>query len=292
VAATGADVLTRRTLAVLATTLVAFPACGGDAIAPEAAVADAATKTLAAGSSRFTFTGTLALPETGGRALPISGEGIFDHADPQGRFTYDLSEAAEEAGLGPGEAWQADVIFTGDRFFLRLPALTEGLEGAKPWIEIDTATESGMTPGELMQLGGASDPAQLLQFMRGTSGNVERVGTESVRGVETTRYRARVELSRVIERVPDDDVREVLRRQLERLERQGRATAWHMEVSLDEDGVARRIRMNDPTEARERMTLTMDLYDFGVEVDAEPPPENEVMTEAELERMLAEGAGE
>jgi hypothetical protein len=281
-AARGKEILMRRALVL--TALTAFAAlgagCGASEISPEAAVAEAATKTSDAGTSRVSFSGTLNFPDI--EPVGFSGDGVFVYKSLTGRFTYDLSELPEAAGLPNSEGWIGEVIMADDRFFMRLPALTRDLPEAKPWIEIEIKTESGLTPSELAGIGGANDPARLLQFLQGASGEVNTVGEEQVRGVDTTRYRATVELARVIEKAPED-ARTSLREQLERREQAGLGTTFDMEVWIDEDGLARRIRQADP-----EGDITMDLYDFGIDVDVEPPPSDQVMTEEELDRLIEE----
>ena len=55
-----------------------------------------------------------------------------------------------------------------------------------------------------------------------------------------------------------------------------------IEVWIDDDGLVRRIKIADPPGARDRQAVTIDLYDFGVNVVAEAPPADQVMTEREL----------
>ncbi len=276
-------VLTRWGVLVLSAALLLLPGCGASDVSPETAVADAATKTEEAGSSRVSFTGTLTDPELSDRPIAFSGEGEFDYDDARGTFSYDLTELAKALEEEP-DGWHAEVIFTGESFFFRMPVLTEDLPGAKPWIELGSGTDTSLA--ELMELGGGSDPTKLLQFMRGSSGGVERVGSETVRGVRTMRYQATIELAKVLERIPDEGDRETLRKQLEQREKQGLAATQEMEVWIDAEGLARRIRMDDPEGSKERATVTMDLFDFGVEVDAEPPPDDEVMSEDEFDALL------
>jgi hypothetical protein len=281
-AARGAEVLRRGALALVVTTILAAlgNGCGADDISPEAALAEAATKTTDAGTSRVSFSGSLKFPEID--PVGFSGDGVFVYDDLTGRFTYDLSEFPEAAGLPKTDGWVGEVVMGEDRFYLRLPVLTQDLPEAKPWIEIELETVSGLTPNELAGIGGASDPAQLLQFLRGASGEVETVGREPVRGVDTTHYRATVDLARVIEKAPET-ARATLRDQLRRRDEAGLGTTFDMEVWIDGEGLARRIRQTDA-----EGDITMDLYDFGLQVDVQLPPSDQVMTEDELDRLIEE----
>jgi hypothetical protein len=283
-AAGGAKVLRQSVVAlVIASAIAAVGAgCGADTLSPEAALADAATKTSDAGSSRVSFTGTFTFADSDGGPIPFTGSGVFSYDDLTGRFTYDFSGYAESLGLPGGDEWVSDVVMLDDRFFIRFPFLTDDLPEAKPWIEAEIHTESGLSASQLASIGGANDPAQILRFLRGASGEVEEVGSEQVRGVMTRHFRATVEFARVIEQAPEE-AQASLREQLDRRVEAGFGDTIDMEVWIDEDGLARRIRQRDP-----EADITMDLFDFGVDVDVEPPPSDQVMTEQEYDRLIGE----
>jgi hypothetical protein len=63
------------------------------------------------------------------------------------------------------------------------------------------------------------------------------------------------------------------------------------EVWIDEEGLARRMELTykgmrfAPGEEGD-MTMTMELFDFGVEVDIQPPPANNV---TDLQDLLGQG---
>ena len=267
-------------LTALALSTVVGVGCGADDLSPENAVANAATRTSEAGTSRISFSGALKVSDFGGKTLRFTGEGIFDYRSTLGRVRYDLSEMAKAAGLAGGDDWVADIVLLDDRFFMRLPALTANLPHSRPWIEVPIETKSGLKPSQLAQIGGANNPAELLQFLRGASEDVETVGEERVRGVETTRYGATVDFAMIVKKAPED-AQPSLSRELEQREAAGRDTTFRMEVWIDEDGLARRVHERD-----EEGDLRMELYDFGIEVDVEPPPSDDVMSEEAFDRLV------
>src|SRR3712207_3131663 len=67
------------------------------------------------------------------------------------------------------------------------------MSGAKPWMEMDldavSEQQNGVNLGQ-MQPGVAQDPTGQLEYLRGASESVEKVGKEQVRGTQTTRDRA------------------------------------------------------------------------------------------------------
>jgi hypothetical protein len=284
----------RRLLALLALAALAPLGCGGgdaaEELTPESAVAQAATKTERAGSSRMSFAATMAgggLP----RAVRFSGEGEFDYESRTGRATYDMSELIP--GAGPIEIVMDRLVV-----YMEFPAsLAGGLPEGKSWLKLDLeklGEATGIDLGALAQMN-QGDPTQILLYLRGASDRIEEVGEESVRGAETTHYRASVSFRKALQqslgKLPPE-LRESARMSIERLIEAIGSDTVPVDVWIDEDGRARRMRMaydmNVPS-ATEPMSFEMDfeLYDFGVTVDAEPPPADEV---ADLQELLQGGS--
>jgi hypothetical protein len=277
----------RRALASLAVLMAAtLPvACGGDELSPAAAVADAATKTEQAGSSRMAFTAQM----SGGGlpiAVEIAGGGEFDYESRQGRLTYDLG------GL-LGQDDELEVVVDGLVLYVRWPGdgpspLPEG----KRWYRIDlgkVAEHAGLDVNQLSQLSQA-DPTQMLLYLRGASSEIEELGSEKVRGEATTHYRAQVDLREAIEasleRIPGE-MRDSLRASVDTLAKQLGTVEIPVDVWIDGDGLARRVATEfelgtDGTSEELQMDVRMEFYDFGVDVTAEPPAEDETVDLLEL----------
>lgn len=264
----------RTRLVLLMLVLAALPlACGGGETSPEAAVAEAATKTEEAGSARVTFAGTL----TGvpGGSFTMKGEGEF--AKKRGRMTFDLSGAGVPGG-------SMEMIFDGLVIYMKFPPqLAAELPGGKSWMKMDLeelGKEQGIDFDELMQFS-QSDPTQSLQYLRGASDDFEKVGEEAVRGVEATHYRGTIDLRKAAGALPDS-----ARKSFDRVIELTGASEIPFDVWIDDEGLARRVKYDQALPASNgqeaSMALTMDFFDFGVEVDVEPPPENEVVDLQEL----------
>jgi hypothetical protein len=273
----------RRTLALFSLALAALPlACGGESVSPQAAVAEAATKYEEAGSSRVSMTATL--KDVPGGPLTFTGEGEFDRE--RGRMTMDMSSLGE--ATGGAFAGELEMIFDRLVLYMKFPAaITEQLPGGKSWVRIDlreAGKELGIDFAELMQVQ-QSDPTQALQYLRGASEDFEAVGEEEVRGVETTHYRGTIDLRKAIEQVPED-ARDSFERAVELIG----TNRLPFEVWIDDDGMARRMKYEQPLPGADgqeaSMELTMDLYDFGAEIDVEPPPADEVI---DMQELLGQG---
>jgi hypothetical protein len=275
-----------RIIALLVTFALAalgLAGCGSEevaeAVSPQAAVAEAATKTADAGSARFSFTGTV--NGVAGGPVTVGGEG--EYTGRQARLTFDMSDLG--AATGGAFGGEMELVMDGLVINMKLPSqITSALPGGKEWIRFDLAAageELGVDFEELMRLQ-QTDPAQALKYLLGASDDFERVGSQQVRGVETTHYRGTVDLRKALEQIPADSGDE-----LERVLELVGDPKMPFEVWIDDDGLARRMKYEQPLPAGQggedaTMALTMEMYDFGADVDVEPPPDDEVIDLQEL----------
>jgi hypothetical protein len=129
-----------------------------------------------------------------------------------------------------------------------------------------------ITPWRVEQ---AREPAD---FLRTASGEVETVGTETLRGVETTHYRATVDPSDYEE--ADSFLDGALS--------DARAVGGSVDVSLDANGFVRKLEMS--FEAREPGTteassasMRFELWDYGEDAEVELPRAADVVDAAALD---------
>jgi hypothetical protein len=282
-----------RRLLLLLLTALALAACGGDGAdgeeglvtAPTDALAAAATATEAAGSygAEIEITMEGFAPEL----VTMKAQGVFSRDPVLSRVTMDMSDLAR--GTGIVQIGEVELVMDGSVVYMRMPFLQEISPGLKPWIKFDLqelGEQRGLDFRQLMQFGTQSDPSHALAYLRAASDEVEEVGTEDVRGVETTHYRMTVELARVADAAPPEQ-RDDLRAQTEQLRELSGISEVPTEVWVDDEGLVRRQRLTyrnmrfAPGQEGD-MTLTMELFDFGVEVDVEPPPADEVTEIGEL----------
>jgi hypothetical protein len=294
-------------LALLLTALLAtlvLAACGGgsggdettspsgtSASGADAVLVAAATKASDAGSSKVKFAATTDIP---GQEAPVvlTGEGEFDYAAQKGRLTYDLSDLFAAAGQDIGSE-PAEIVVDGTVFYMKFPALSSLLPGAKEWIKFDLATlgkESGFDLAQLQQLN-QGDPAATLEYLRAT-GDVEEVGQEDLDGVETTHYRATVDVDKAIEQAPAES-RAALQAQIDQLKAAG-LEKLPIDVWIDGDGLPRKFTYDvtvDTNGQKVRTVVEMELTDYGVEVEVTPPPADQVTDFSELASQLGATTG-
>jgi hypothetical protein len=252
-------------------------ACGGGGTpATVALVRDAPKKTTDARSSRMEV--VIERPgEQGGQAAPIKISGEADYQAHRGHMLIDLSQF----GL-PGPP--IDAVFDNATVYEKFPsALGAALPPGKSWVKVDLATAGqsiGVDASGLSQ-SQAGDPSQTLDYLRGASDNITRVGTEDVRGTQTTHYRAVVDLNKAAAQSPT--ARDAIKSTVKLL---GSSTQ-PVDVWVDTDGRVRRMKYTVdlskskvPTSAAGvpgSVAFTLELFDFGVPVQAQLPPPDQVV---------------
>jgi hypothetical protein len=285
-AAGGKDVLMKRGLLGLTLLLALLPlACGGgEALSPEAAVAEAATNSVEAGTSRVSL--ELTMTGIGDKPVTITGEGVQDSQQHRARFTFDLSEVGELSGGGV-QLGEIEFLLDGFTLYMNLPFLETA--GLKPWVEIDLQTLAQQAGFDLGSLRGLSqtDPTQVLQYLQAASDDIEEVGEEDVRGVGTTRYRMSIDLEKVAQQAPEE-----ARAAIEELLAESGLETIPAEAWIDGDGLVRRIElayegMEFTPGQKGDMAVRVELYDYGVEVEVQSPPADQVMP---FQDLLGAGA--
>ena len=135
------------------------------------------------------------------------------------------------------------MIIDGLTFYTRSPLFDQALPAGKRWLKIDLdaiGKQAGFDVGALMTQGAGQDPTQVLAYLKAASGDVSRVGSEAVRGVPTTHYKATIDFRKMPDSAPADQ-RAAVRRSIEQLIELSGASTAPIEVWIDEDGLARRL---------------------------------------------------
>lgn len=254
-------------------------ACGSgngasDVLSPEDVTA-AAARTAEVETYRVSFENTISV---GGETVEQTGGGEIVAKGKRARLSMESSIHGTE--------FEMDMVLVWPVMYMRFsPELGAQLPPGKEWVELDLqrlGEKMGLDYSELMQAN-QSDPAQALAYLRQVA-DLETIGSEEVRGIETTHFRGVVDLHRVAEEVPEakDSVERMI--ELSGLER------IPTEVWVSADGLVRRIKlsyehMRMPSAPPMDMTIRMELYDFGVAVTVEEPPADKVISLQELMRQ-------
>jgi hypothetical protein len=278
----------RFAVAVIGTAL-AISACGGESSSgsnPLAVIALAADKTQEAGTARMSMEMVMDGPT--GR-INSSAEGVLDMASKQVEMTMEME--MPDAPAGTPDMGTIEGVMDGTVMYMKMPALSAQLPSGKPWVSFDfqkIGEEMGMDMGALMQAGG-SDPTQAMQYLRGASGEVKTLGEEEVRGFATTHYRATIVFDKIVEQAPGD-LRDRLEPTVDLIKEWAGTDEMPVEVWIDDQG--RMIRQKQSFEyaagpaAGMSMDMTLEMYDFGVQVDIEPPPPSQVTDLHDLMKQM------
>ena len=281
----------KRLLALLPLLAVALvlSGCGSKDALTLDPVAEAASKTTNAGSSRVSFESAMWLL---GREVSFGAEGLYDYERQRGSLTMDVSALLPGAsGLGTFELRQL-----GSTLYMRMPAVAGAfVPQGKQWLSVDLdaalgkAGLGGINPANLQQ-----DPSLFLGLLRASSVDVKEAGYDTVRGADVTRYTAKLDLRKSVNASLDrlelsDEEEAALRRAAAQLADQVGTKPIPVEVFVDADGRLRRLNMDLSMAVQgQRLALeqTVDYYDFGVDVDVDAPPASQVY---DLTKQLASG---
>jgi hypothetical protein len=172
--------------------------------------------------------------------------------------------------------------------YMRMPSGLAGIpmtEG-KPWFAIDSSKFGGPGDSSPLDLSGQADPTKALAYLEKVSSDVREVGSDSIRGTDTTHYRATLDLAKSVD-VNGKNVPPGLRDSVKQFA--GLFGTIPADVWIDGDGRLRRLRieidfgkilrgLGAPGSQTDNavMTETLDFYDFGAPVHIEAPPADQV----------------
>lgn len=260
-------------------------------------VADA---TAQAESARFELGVELTVPGVDD-PIGFAASGGFADRGERASLAIDLGDfvrALESAFAGMGGQSSGDlpdpdelaleVVLDRDVVYLNAPFLAGELPDGKTWVRVsleDVARLQGTELGELQSFVEGGDPRELLDALKAVSGELDRVGVEDVRGVETTHYRATIDWADYANAVGGEQAPAEL---LEQVRAMVGLDSIPVDVWVDADGYLRRFELSvgaTPPGQTERFEASIDLelFDYGSEVAVEPPAAEDVVDMTELQ---------
>jgi hypothetical protein len=228
--------------------------------------------------------------QIGGGPLPqpftLNGGGFYNYGTREGSITMDLSglPASATAALGSGPL-RIEELFKGTTIYVGSPLFAGKLPGGAHWMKLDLGRFAQAMGFNLQQLaGGQANPAQFLEYLRATGGGVTRVGSDTVRGVRTTRYRGAIDLHKVADVLPSGN-RDQLRSALDKVIAQTGASSIPVEVWIDGRHVVRKMTLSFSLAAGGQnltMHMAIELFDFGPTPSVNTPADSEVFDATHL----------
>ena len=250
----------RRLLLAPLSALLVLTGCGDsgtptsvDSLTPVQAIAQVGERTSAAGTSRFAITTTV---DAGGEEIRIGGEGAFALDGSKGQLSLEIPGAGEVSlRLLDGTA------------YLQVPQ-------APGWYSVPFEKLAGSS------LATSTDPTSSLDQLAGASSDVEEVGTEDVRGEETTRYRGTLDMEKALASATGPQ-KAALEKSLASL----KETKVPFDAWIDGEGRMRKLTQSLTVEQMGQTgtaEVTLEFYDFGTQVDVAAPPAAEVQDGTQL----------
>jgi hypothetical protein len=241
-----------------------------------------AVRTERAGSYRFDMTMRMSIPGLS-EALELEADGAVDEAGRRATMTMDFGSFPQVVGAEgvSGDDLKMEMLFDWPIAYVRMPFLSERIPGNKPWVKLDLdalARRQGVELPSVTSLG-QNDPSAFLDFLRAT-GDLRVLGQQEIDGVSTTHYLARIDFGAYVERLPAKQRKQLapMLAQLKQLTQNGQfaplVDAW-----VDGEGLLRRFAMSFSLSSggqSAEMSLTMNLHDFGADVDVSPPDPSQV----------------
>jgi LppX_LprAFG lipoprotein len=266
-------------LAVVAVAAVTA-GCGGgtDSAVSLDPVAAAATKTQNAGAARVHVALAIKSPQIPGKKLlRLNATGAIDGTSSELSFPLLKLLTALPAGALPQNLTNDQVLHSslkeiaqeqnGDYVvYLSLgPLVASQLPGGKEWIKLDLSKlgkSAGVDLSKLMS-GAQFQPGDLLSMLRSEGATVHTVGSATIDGTATTHYRVSVDVAKALKKTGLTSPSLAAAA--------GKMKTVTENVWIGKDGLLRRVQSAFGS-AKSHVALTMNLYDYGANVNIAAPP--------------------
>jgi hypothetical protein len=232
---------------------------------PGVSMADAASR-IEGESMRMRF--AMGVVSSDG-TFSASGEGVVSADNTRGELDMKLEMEGEPE---PIEMRMRNID---DDFWYRMPQVDHMLPQGKRWIhEVDNVTPAqSLTPSEFAAFLAEAD-------------EVEKVGETEVRGQQTTHYRGMLDIEKLGDEI-GGETKERLERAIEQADPEpGQKIGFPVEAWISEDGMPVRMSFKCGN-AQESFDMTIDVLEYGVPVEVEPPPASKTIEQSEFEQLTA-----
>lgn len=249
---------------------------GGAAVNPIAALRLAEKSTSSADSARVKSTTTM------GTMMSMEADGALDWSDGYtGTMTIEYTGGTMAAQMRQMGTTTMEARYLPDAYYAQMGDTFADQAGGKHWIKYDydalaeAAGGSGAYMKDQMQ---NTTPNQSVKLLL-ASGDVKRVGEETVRGAKTTHYSGTVEVADLAEKNSDLTENQLadLRKQLQ----QAGITTETIDIWVnDKDLLVKKVEKGEMTSGT--MSQTAYYSDYGVKVSTKTPPAGDTVDFTEL----------
>jgi hypothetical protein len=222
-----------------------------------------------------------------GQTVNIGAAGSASPAKKQADMVMTMG-GASTGGLG---TLHMRFVLANNAIYIKLPSqLSSRIPGGKPWVSASFSQIGKVAHipgyGSLMSSSSSfSNPAQYLGFLRATSkGSVKNLGQATVNGVQTTHYRADVDLAKVPQAAPAKE-RATMRKLIATLDKDGSFKELPINVWIDNQHLIRRLQLNMDTKLATgqsvKATIVENIHSYG------PQPAPSVPSSSQTTNLLS-----
>jgi hypothetical protein len=262
----------------VAATVLAFSGCAESAAVSSVIdpVAHAAEVSELAPGFRALVSEEL-IPPNSSETVTASGTEIFDRKHQRATLSLQMNEGEHASTV---EAQYTDL-----NIYMHLPSSQDSPAAhGKPWIKFDLRGVSAALGVNFSALSGSgaasSNPSQLLSYLRATGAKAALIGSERIRGVPTTHYRATIDYDRYASQVAPAE-RAAARDSMAAIERLTGSHTQVVDVWVDKQNRVRREELDyrqciPGVRGSTRIHLNVELVNFGIQAVPPLPSREEV----------------
>jgi hypothetical protein len=233
------------------------------------AIAKAAERTRRESGGRAAMHATVSSPD---RSYPMTGEMVFDTQTGRSRVVLTMPDPNSSGSV------KMQAVLDGTVMYIQLGRFGS-LPGGATWMSLDF---SSFGLGEDALLPSNGDAMGELELLEATTGGVQKLGTEDVRGVPTTRYRGTVSVAEQGKYLREKGAEEGFTSYAEE-----NGTPLQIEAWIDTEGLVRRTEYVKTEPAKDgRGSTTMDMHvdflKFGDVPEIDVPDSSEVFDGTDL----------
>lgn len=185
---------------------------------------------------------------------------------------------------GAVQGSSTEVILKDGIEYVKVTGAAASLSGGKQWLMIDLsklgAQSGGASLGSALKINQNTDAAQQMKLLL-TSGDLKKIGDESVDGARTTHYGGSVDPATMLRKQAGSKLSPDELKQLQDTLQSAGVTDEHIDVWLDKAGLPVEMKVALQSAAG-AVTVDEHFSDWGTPVNITPPPADQVLDISKL----------
>ena len=248
-------------------------------LTPLAAVEAAESNMKSASAQTVQFRGTTSLAGLG----DVQMNGV-EQFGPSTAVEMKMSFASGQlASLSSGPM---EFILKDNVGYVNLGTLGSQQTAGKQWLKIDLSSLGNFPGGagslsSLTKVNQNVDPADQLKLLL-TSGDLKRVGTETVDGVKSTHYAGTVDTAKVVQQYAGGNLTTEDLNKLKDALAQSGVTSEHIDLWLSNAGLPVEVKLSATSTTVGKIASDLHFSDWGRPVSITPPPADQVVDISQL----------